>query len=107
MQKMLTLLLVLAASSAVQAQSRDVQAYCAAIGGLARAIMQNRQAGASMAEMMAAEAPSPAFQELGQTLIAAAFREPLADTGEAKQRAVNAFENSTTAACTATGEGAD
>lgn len=64
--------------------------------------MQNRQAGATLTGMMATKSPSSEFQQLGETLIAAAFRDPLAATEEIKQRAVNEFENSTMAACNRT-----
>ncbi len=104
MRTKLIILLFLAAGSPVQAQSRDVQQYCAAIGNFARTVMKGRQAGATMEAMLASKAPSPAFQELGETLITAAFREPVADTDELKQRAVNRFEATTTAACNDTGE---
>lgn len=91
--------LVLLASSPGHAQSSDVQGYCAAIGKFARTVMQGRQAGAAMESMMTSKAPSPAFQELGRTLITAAFREPVADTEELKQQAINKFESTTVSVC--------
>lgn len=103
MRKILILLAALTATAPAQAQSRDVQAYCSSIGQFARTVMENRQAGQTMAAMMAVKAPSADFQQLGETLIAAAFREPVGETEEQKQRAVNAFERSTTAACTDAG----
>ena len=55
-----------------------------------------------MSDMLAAKAPNPEFQELGETLITASFREPIAESDELKQRAVNKFEESTVAACEST-----
>ena len=98
MTKALALLLVLTVSAPAQAQTYE-QEICSAISRLARAVMQKRQAGATMAEMMAGKAESPEFQELGETLIVAAFDEPVAGTEEAKQKAVNAFECASFEAC--------
>lgn len=75
-------------------------ALCESMSNLAGAIMEGRQAGRDMAEMMkAGSSNDPAIVKLRESFIVAAFEEPRYSSEEYQQKATADFKNSVFLQC--------
>lgn len=87
-----TLAFVAATATAQTEQPQDI---CHVIGNLAEQIMENRQAGISMSEMMAVSAES----ELAQLLVIEAYNIPRMSHPDNQRREVEDFRNMAEVLC--------
>lgn len=95
---------VLAATgSADQAQaapiSQDSIQYCQTISDIGQTIMQARQGGVAMGDLMGFTADDPGMQAIVQNMIIAAYRWTFAHSEQGKATSIQQFENKTFADC--------
>lgn len=94
MGRLLLSLVVLLFSNITYAQSDDVLRLCKDISLGAEKLMEHRQTGAPMAEIMESVArQEEASANLGKIIVKDAYSEPLWRTEEAKQRSIVEFGN--------------
>jgi hypothetical protein len=83
------------------ATTAGASGLCQVIGGVAEAVMQNRQSGILMSDQMAVASTieHDAARGLTQDMVIAAYRAPMFSTDTAKQRIILEFRNEAEAAC--------
>jgi len=89
----------LAVASPAATAGDDWMATCKSVSKMAEAIMKGRQAGGSMADMMAVDTGNETVTQMGRLLVMQAFKQPRFDSEEYQHKAVVDFSNNAYSMC--------
>lgn len=93
------LLVLIAVTLPVFSGADEPATGCEVISRLAKSIMQARQSGVSMSEMMGIAARDEDFKALAEALVIDAYDSPRYSTDGMKQRSIEDFENNVFLQC--------
>ena len=84
----------------IQKAEREKKELCSASMRLAKTIMEKRQNGANIEEMMAVnQSPNKATQRIAQAMVISAYEHPAYSSENVKNKVINSFANDAYLAC--------
>lgn len=93
MKRLLVSVVAFCLGGAAAAQSKESIDSCRSYSEAARTVMENRQAGTKMAELMDWAANNKGHEEISKYMVIAAYKKPAYRTPENQERTIINFEN--------------